>query len=531
MLDHEPIFGKNVIETLSEGMYDNSLFLFREYVQNAADAIDAAMRHGILKEREGQIEVSIDADKRLIVFEDNGTGIARDAVKSMLANIGDSQKDRKTDKGFRGIGRLGGLGYCQKVRFETSARGETVKTILEWDARRLHEVLSDKNDKMHAGQLIKWITSIREEDCRADEHFFKVSLININRESDELLSVEIVRKYLSMVAPVPFDYERFPFIEKIEAFIKAERLPMMHEYRLCLNGDEVRKGYETPLALGDGKTIEVLDVVCRTVCTQGKRVGWYWYCVSKFEGVLPKRCWQRNIRLRKANIQIGEADCLSNHPKRGETLWREDRGNNYFLGEIHALDDDLIPNSRRDYFNQDESCRRFETALQYEFRTLHDLYHDASTIRSAYGTVHEAVDLQTEFEKKDKQGAFFDKADRAKEQQKVEEAVRKAEDARRKIERYEERTSQLVLPAANGLGDGSAASPTAIVFNSYKETAPEVRRPFEPTFRPTKGYAKDSIRKHDREVLDTVFDVLNKMLPEEQAAPIREAITKRFICK
>lgn len=39
---HDPIFGKNVLETLSEGMYDNPLFLFREYVQNAADAIDAA---------------------------------------------------------------------------------------------------------------------------------------------------------------------------------------------------------------------------------------------------------------------------------------------------------------------------------------------------------------------------------------------------------------------------------------------------------------------------------------------------------
>jgi hypothetical protein len=529
MLDHEPIFGKNVIETLSEGMYDNSLFLFREYVQNAADAIDMAMRQGVLKEGEGQIEVSIDADERLIVFEDNGTGLAHATVKSMLANIGDSQKDRKTDKGFRGIGRLGGLGYCQRVRFETSALGEPVKSILEWDARRLHDVLSDKDEKMHAGQLIKWITSTREEPCSSEEHFFKVSLININRESDELLDVETVRKYLSMVAPVSFDYERFPFIERIEQFIKAERLPRMHEYRLFLNDDEVRKGYETPLALGDGKTIEVLDVVCRTVRSQGNLVCWYWYCVSKFEGVLPKRCWQRNIRLRKANIQIGEADCLSNHPKRGDTLWREDRGNNYFLGEIHALNEDLIPNSRRDYFNQDDACRSFEAALQYEFRTLHDLYHDASAIRSAYGTVREAAELQTEFERKDKRGEFFDKAYRAKEQQKVEEVVRKAEEARRRIKKYEERTSEPILAVAIGASDGYGASPTAIVFNSYKETDPGDKLPFEPTVRPAKGYAKDSIRKHDREVLDMVFEVLSKMLPEEQAAPIREAITKRFI--
>ena len=76
-----------------------------------------------------------------------------------------------------------------------------------------------------------------------------------------------------------------------------------------------------------------------------------------------------------------------------------------------------------------------------------------------------------------------------------------------------------------------AASPTAIVFKSYKETAPEDSQPFDPTVRPAKGYAKDAIRKHDREVLDIVFEVLNKILPEEQAAPVREAITKRFIRK
>ena len=196
MLEHEPIFGKNVIETLSEGMYDNPLFLFREYVQNSADAIDSAVRQGVLKEGEGQIEIVIDVERRLISFEDNGIGIVHEDVKKMLANIGDSRKDRNTDKGFRGIGRLGGLGYCHQVRFETSARGEAIKSIFEWDAQKLHEILADKNEKMHAGQLIKWITRTREDACDPNEHFFKVSLIDINGTSDELLDVNEVRKYL-----------------------------------------------------------------------------------------------------------------------------------------------------------------------------------------------------------------------------------------------------------------------------------------------------------------------------------------------
>jgi len=285
MLDHEPIFGKNVIETLSEGMYDNPHFLFREYVQNAADSIDAAVRQGILREDGGQIEIVIDADKRLISFEDNGTGIASADFKSMLVNIGNSIKDRKTDKGFRGIGRLGGLGYCQKVRFETSAKGESIRSHMEWDARNLHELLADQNEKISAGQLIRRITSIWEESCEKDSHFFKVSLVNVNASSDELLDVDDVRRYLSMVAPVPFDYERFRFISDIEAFVKGHNLPALHEYTINLNGDEVRKGYETPLALEKkGKTVDILTVECALLQKAGKTVGWYWYCVSEFDG-------------------------------------------------------------------------------------------------------------------------------------------------------------------------------------------------------------------------------------------------------
>ena len=115
--EHNPVFGKNVIETLSEGMYDNPLFLFREYVQNSADAIDSAISIGILSKHEAQININIDIDKREIVFHDNGIGIPHAKVNSLLANIGDSEKDRLINKGFRGIGRLGGLGYCKIVRF------------------------------------------------------------------------------------------------------------------------------------------------------------------------------------------------------------------------------------------------------------------------------------------------------------------------------------------------------------------------------------------------------------------------------
>ena len=523
--DHDPIFGKNVIETLSVGMYDNPLFLFREYVQNAADAIDAAVQAGILNEGKGQIEIKIDPDRRIISFEDNGTGIPRRQVKKMLANIGDSQKDRKTDKGFRGIGRLGGLGYCQKVRFETSAKGEPTKSYLEWDARNLHDILNDKNDRIHAGALIKRITSTWEEECDADLHFFKVSLLNVNEQSDELLDVTEIHRYLSMVAPVPFDYQKFRFVSDIEKFLIDSGIPKPNEYSLYVNNEEVKKGYETPLKIEGGKTVDILDVRCKVIKDpDGNTLGWYWFCVSAFDGFLPKKCWQRGLRLRKSNIQIGDADCLTNHPKRGLALWKDDRGNSYFIGEIHVLDEDLIPNSRRDYFNQDEACRRFEEALSAEFSDFWALCRYASTIRSATEKVKAAEEARKVFQKKDREGQFYDKAERDSEFKKLKEADNKAAAAEKTIVKIQEKASDGLLAA-----EGDQPSPLATIVEYYvpKNLQPSTCDLGKVPERPKRGFAKDKFDKKEKRILDITFEVLNKWLPPEVVTPIRDEILKR----
>ena len=108
-------FGKNIIGTLTEGMYENSRFIYREYIQNAADQIDQAVQDGLLGEGEGVIDIRIDPCKREITITDNATGISHENVYEVLGNVAASTKDRTVQKGFRGIGRLGGLGYCKKL--------------------------------------------------------------------------------------------------------------------------------------------------------------------------------------------------------------------------------------------------------------------------------------------------------------------------------------------------------------------------------------------------------------------------------
>jgi molecular chaperone HtpG len=112
-----PVIGKYVLENLTVGMYDDPRCVFREYVQNSADAIDKAVSLNLITNKEGYIHIQISKDKKSIVIEDNGTGIMESRVIPMLQNVAQSDKEIGKERGFRGIGRLGGLGYCTSLVF------------------------------------------------------------------------------------------------------------------------------------------------------------------------------------------------------------------------------------------------------------------------------------------------------------------------------------------------------------------------------------------------------------------------------
>src|SRR5690606_34570740 len=96
-----PVIGKDVIESLTIGMYEDSRFIFREYIQNSADQIDKAVRENLITANEGEIHIKIDSEKRTITIEDNATGISQSQVQPILQNIAQSTKQRGVDKGFR----------------------------------------------------------------------------------------------------------------------------------------------------------------------------------------------------------------------------------------------------------------------------------------------------------------------------------------------------------------------------------------------------------------------------------------------
>jgi len=163
---NKTVIGKDVIESLTLGMYKDARIVYREYIQNSADQIDKAVEQGILETiTDGKIWIEINSNTRQIVIDDNATGISSKEAVSILKNIGQSTKQRGVDKGFRGIGRLGGLAYCDRLSFETSYKGEDCKTVIEWNAKKLKHIINNRNTKETASDVIDEITeiSVKEE--------------------------------------------------------------------------------------------------------------------------------------------------------------------------------------------------------------------------------------------------------------------------------------------------------------------------------------------------------------------------------
>lgn len=433
---NEYVFGANILENLTTGMYEDSKVIYREYIQNACDQIDKAVREGLLLQSEGYIRIWLDHERRTISIEDNATGIPAADFQKTLGNIADSDKRVGEDKGFRGIGRLCGLAYCKELVFTTTAKGETIVSTMRCNAQKMRELIAANNrgEKHTASDVLHAINKFtREDKADPNEHWFKVELIEINDANTDLLDFAQIKDYLSFVAPVPY-INTFMFRSEIHKH--AEELNYhIDEYAITLNGEAVVKKYKTNFKTSKGDD-EIFSIQFSDIKdSSGNLLAWIWWGVSRFKATIHKDCQMRGLRLRKENIQIGNDDAL-------QKLFKEDRGHHYFIGEVFAVAKDLIPNSQRDYFNENETRNQFERKLKCYFNDeLKGIYYSGSAINSAFDKIDTFVKKEAEFKKKEANGVFVDTSHREAELAEIEKAKAKAIDAKIEIERKKQKSN------------------------------------------------------------------------------------------
>ncbi len=514
MASIETKIGKDVIESLTLGMYEDSRFIYREYIQNGADQIDKAVDEGLLGSlRDGIIEIEINSSKRTISIFDNATGIEKSKVQPILKNIAQSTKDRSKNKGFRGIGRLGGLGYCDKLIFETSFKGEDVKSYLIWDAQKLKAIINNRATKEDAVAVIDEVTEFRTEKEKPETHYFRVTLESVS--NDDLLEKENIYKYLSMVAPVPYS-KGFIYKDIIDRTAKDLDYKI-DEYPIFVNRDQVFKSYTTSIYKGENGNKSKIDEIYGLETyeirnSKDKLLAWGWYGISKYEKVIPAINNARGIRLRKGNIQIGLEDALVK-------LFKETRGSNYFFGEVHTVSSELIPNARRDYFLETPELKEFEKIIKLKFNELYKLYHFASDVRNKQKKIDDFIAFSEEYDGKVNSSGFSDNKEKNEYKDKFEAKKEKARIAEKDLEKVKEKTfvnqvaQKKVFEKVVGINE-TKVEPIIVNEDNGK----------------TKYITDDiaNLNRKERKLVSRIYGVIDNVLPKDIANILKEKIKEEL---
>lgn len=421
--------GKNVLESLTRSAYDDCRCILREYVQNAADQIDIAREQNLSEEDNYAIYIQIDPDAKRIEIEDNATGVKANEILPVLRDVACSQKQRETRKGFRGIGRLGGLGYCSTLTFVTSYKGENVRSILSWDAEKMTRLIDDQNDASSASDVVAAVTKLSSEPEEVDAHYFKVVMENVTDE--RLLYIEDIRAYLSMVAPVDINNSFMPFRNEILNFAKTNNL-RVDTYDIFVNKDPIYKPYTRTLVDKSGTLVDEIKKIefFYQKDSNGDPLYWGWYSIRKnFDCAIDPRNIARGMRLRCKNIQLGsDTNCRRFLPGK-----QDERFSDYYYGEIHTLSDQLIPDMDRNYLRVDDKRTEFEEVItRTTFRQLKDLCYTASQFKSDYNKIKKYHDKENEINNKKKKSQFNSQEEFQKETdelKKLREEAKKSQDS------------------------------------------------------------------------------------------------------
>ena len=350
----EPFFGGFVLETLTIGMYDESRNAIREYIQNGFDSIQRATHElKILTPGEGRIDIELSGDRRSVTIRDNGAGIPAKVAVDVLTRVGASNKDHRRHAGFRGIGRLSGIVFSDTLTFTTKAEGELKQTTVVFDAKAMRAGMSPtKGSAKSASDLINdTVTAYTTRAHRRDRHFLEVKLDGLRDAPAECLATTDMANFVSQIAPVPYSDE-FPYLQKLREAAETYDIPIEEVNITVREAGKKRRPIEKPYrSTHSFESGHVPLTDCEIVHSPTKK--WWGWIGKKAESGAYTDTRILGLRIRVRNIQIDGTELVravfaDNKPS-------HERFQGYFLGEIFVRPEVLVPNARRDGFEDNRS--------------------------------------------------------------------------------------------------------------------------------------------------------------------------------
>lgn len=381
-IDFVPHFGAFVIETLTLGMYGESRNAIREYIQNCRDSLLQAIDDKLITADQARVDVEMDANRDGLTIRDNGHGIRIENAAKVLASIGASNKDYRRNAGFRGIGRLAGIVFCDRLIFRTKSKGQKQFTEVVIRADELREKLSPEETyaKDAAQTLAECVDATLQDDADADAHYFEVRLEGFHNPPAECKDVELMRTFLGQVAPIPYAAD-FSFAGEIEAAALKAGVPVESVHLFIKDGNaaavELFKPYGGDVAV---KRTRAPISVSFEASPTGKWFGWLGR--KRVPGAIKEK--HAGIRVRVRNIQIDDTKIIRDifAESRLTTKARTSYGRfaEWYVGEIFVDPQAAIPNARRDGFEENESWSVMRDELDLQVATpLGKLAYKTST--------------------------------------------------------------------------------------------------------------------------------------------------------
>jgi hypothetical protein len=352
----KPHFGAFVLETLTLGMYGESRNAIREYVQNSFDSLQQAVHDGLVSKSEARVEVTLDENRNALTIRDNGIGLRTENAVAILASVGASNKDYRRNAGFRGIGRLAGIVFCDRLTFSTKAAGQTQKTVVVFRAKELRDKLAPEGDNPAdaATTLESCVDASIQDGSDPDEHFFEVHLSGFYNPPVECQDMATLRSFLSQVSPLPYD-RAFPPTKEILEKATAAGFPIEWIRLFVRDGGHQFAEVFKPYGADFGVKRERVKLSAVDFVSSPAGKWWGWVGRKRISGAF-KDPDSRGIRVRVRNIQIDDTKIirdiftvshLGGKPRSSYARFAE-----WYVGEIFVHPKAAIPNARRDGFEE-----------------------------------------------------------------------------------------------------------------------------------------------------------------------------------
>ena len=358
MEGHKSTVYKKLLSLCMGDNYTDATVVFREYIQNAIDAIYQAEELGIISKTDNY--VSVDTNSSDVCIMDRGIGVKKSNIGETLVDIGNSNKTHN-EIGKYGIGRLSGANWCDKIIFETSYKGEPSCSILSFDAKLAREIVNDNTSKDLASVMDE-VTSFESKPER----------------DEELRDEDTIRNYLSFIAPIPYDDNFYDDCQK-KSFLKHPDFKELNQKekicKLHLNGKPIVKPYRSTI-YKDSKTLKITPPsFFKIVDEDFGDLAWGWYSINELAQQMGEGVNYKGLRLRAKNMAVGSQDYLID-------CFKNPTDANYVIGEVFIINNKIQPTGSRDGIIPSKEYNELIIRLKKKFKEIRNVYDAMSKLGS-----------------------------------------------------------------------------------------------------------------------------------------------------